>query len=72
MSHACMSEFTDIGRADLYEHKGRKAGVRIQAAIAGARRAEQSTFMHSVARQSGACKFIKLKGISSCRKQCLR
>ncbi len=47
MSHACMSEFTDIGRANLYEHKGRKAGVRIQAAAAGVRSTEQLAFMHS-------------------------
>ena len=35
----------DIGRARRYEHAGRQAGVRIPAAIAGARSAEQSAFI---------------------------
>ncbi len=36
MSHARMSEFTDIGRASLYEQAVRQHGLRIPAAIAGA------------------------------------
>ena len=42
---ACMRRHMDIGRANLYEQAGRQAGLRIQAAIAGACNAEQSAFI---------------------------
>ena len=43
--HDCMCRHMDIGRADPYEQAGRQAGLRIWAAIVGARSAEQSTYM---------------------------
>ncbi len=43
MSCACTEKFLSIGQARLHEQEERKLGVRMQAGIAGARSAEQST-----------------------------
>ena len=42
---ACTHRHMDIGRASQYEQEERQLGLRILAAIAGARSAEQSAFM---------------------------
>ena len=42
-----MRRVMDIGGASRYEQAGRKHGLRMLAAIAGAQSAEQSTFMNS-------------------------
>ena len=49
-NRACTNEVLDIRRANLYEQVARQCGLRIQAAIAGVHRTEQSTFM-----PGGAC-----------------
>ena len=51
---ACTHRHSDIGRARRYEHAGRQAVVRILAAIAGARSAEQSAFIN-IRMAGGAC-----------------
>lgn len=45
MSHACMSDFTDIRRASLYEQAARQCGLRMQAAIAGAPEARSNRLL---------------------------
>ena len=52
--HACMHSHMDIGRASLYEHAGRQPGIRIPAAIAAARSAEQSAYYSFPARSTQA------------------
>lgn len=42
-----------IGRANQYEQVGQKPGLRMLAAIAGARRAEQSTFILGMPASAG-------------------